>query len=221
MKAKTAIVIGATGLVGTSLVKQLCASTYYEKVLVFHRRAIDFKHEKLMVEIVDFDAIDTWKQRIAGDVLFSAMGTTIKVAGSKENQYKVDYTYQFEVAKAAVENGTKQLVLVSSAGANAKSSVFYLKMKGELENALMKLSFKTIHFIRPNLLVGDRKESRAGETWGENILGFFNSIGILTSQKPIHVDKVAKAMITSSLEEEHVVFVWEGADLAKKHLFKI
>ena len=219
MKAKTAIVIGATGLVGSSLLKQLCESIYYEKVLVFHRRALDFKHAKLEVEIVDFDGIDSWKNLVKGDVLFSAMGTTIKVAGSKENQYKVDYTYQYLVAKAAVENGTKQMVLVSSAGANAKSSVFYLRMKGELENALVKLSFKTIHFIRPNLLVGDRKESRAGEIWGEKILVFFNSIGILKSQKPIHVDKVAKTMITSSLEEEQVVFVCEGADLMKKHLF--
>ena len=83
----------------------------------------------------------------------------------------------------------------------------------------MNLSFKTIHFIRPNLLVGDRKDSRAGEIIGEKILTFFNSLGILKSQKPIHVDKVAKAMIVASLEEEHVVFVWEGADLTKKHLF--
>ena len=138
---KTAVVIGATGLVGSELVALLLADSRFETVKVFVRRSTGRQHPKLEEHLVNFDAVETWKEQLTGDVLFSAMGTTLKQAGSKDAQYKIDYTYQYNVAKAAAENGVPQYVLISSAGASPKSRIFYSRMKGELEESVKKLTF--------------------------------------------------------------------------------
>ena len=124
------------------------------------------------------------------------MGTTIKQAGSKEAQYKVDYTYQFKVAKAAADNAVKQLVLISSLGANPKSSIFYSRIKGELDMAIKDLSFKTVTVFRPSALVGERNEERAGEKAMIKTTAFFIKIfPFLKKYKPIDAKIVAKAMV--------------------------
>lgn len=210
---KTAIVIGATGLVGNKLIKLLCANNNFEIVKVFHRRAIDITHPKIEFHLIDFDNIKTWNNKISGDVLFSALGTTLKSAGSKKKQYEVDYIYQYEVAKAAAENGVKTYVLVSAKGANADSLFFYMKTKGALELDTAKLPFQSLFFIRPNLLIGDRANSRTGEKVGEVVLNVLNAVGILTSQKPIDGKDVAKKMLEKSLENKNAKTVVEGADL--------
>ena len=105
MNSKTALIIGATGATGSALVKQLLNNDSYGAVHVFARRSGDLEHDKLQWHVVDFDAIDTWKEKLKGDVLFSAMGTTLKTAGSKDAQYQIDYNYQHDVAQAASENG--------------------------------------------------------------------------------------------------------------------
>ena len=114
MNTKTALVIGATGATGTSLVKQLRENEHYGHVHVFARKEASLSHAKLRWHIVDFNALDEWKAQLKGDVLFSAMGTTLKLAGSKDAQFKIDYTYQHDVAKEASENGVPSLLLVSS-----------------------------------------------------------------------------------------------------------
>lgn len=161
---KTVIVIGATGLIGKLLTNKLLSDNRYDLVKIFVRRSSGTQNPKLEEHIVDFEHIESWKDEITGDELFSAMGTTIKQAGSKDVQYKIDYTYQFEVAKAAVKNGIENYVLVSSSGANSKSRNFYLRIKGELEDAVGILPFKKIIIFQPSLLLGERKEKRAGET---------------------------------------------------------
>ena len=105
---KTAIVIGASGLVGSYITLKLLDDIRYDKVKVFVRNSLDISHVKLEEHVIDFDKIEIWKEYLTGDELFSALGTTIKKAGSKEAQYKVDYTYQFDVAKAASENRVKK-----------------------------------------------------------------------------------------------------------------
>src|SRR5579875_633123 len=129
---KTALVIGATGLVGTHLVKQLLADDRFAKVKTFVRRLTNAGNHKLKPHLIDFSQLQLSKQAITGDVLFSALGTTLRQAGSKEEQYKIDYTYQYNFAKIAAENGVGTLVLVSSAGASPKANIFYSRMKGEL-----------------------------------------------------------------------------------------
>lgn len=108
---KTAIVIGATGLVGNHITKKLLGDNRYEKVKVFVRRSLNLNHPKLEEHIVDFDKIESWKNHLTGDELYSALGTTIKKAGSKDFQYKIDFTYQYEAAKDASENGVKNIYL--------------------------------------------------------------------------------------------------------------
>ena len=193
---KTAIVIGATGLVGNRLIKQLLDNNDYETVKIFGRRPSGFENEKVDEHLVDFDKFENWKNDINGDVLFSSLGTTIKQAGSKDAQYKVDFTYQFQVAKAAAENGVKQLVLISSLGANPKSSIFYSRIKGELDQAVESLPFKSVCILRPSALVGVRNQERAGEKVAIKTTEFFSNVfPFLKKYKPIDATIVASAMV--------------------------
>lgn len=193
-------VIGASGLVGHELLVQLLDHPEFEKVRIFVRRATGIDHPKLEEQIIDFDQTESWKPLVKGDVLFSTLGTTIKTAKTKENQYRVDFTYQYEFAKAASENGVPAYLLVSSMGANPKSSVFYSRIKGELEDAVAKLPFQKLFIIRPSILDGDRKEKRAGEKVGL-ILSRFLTKFILKVYRPTPVDLLASKMIRLSLEK--------------------
>jgi len=156
---KTAIIIGATGLVGANLLSQILKDNTFSKVKIFVRRTTGIIHEKLEENIIDFDKIEEIKEKISGDVLFSCLGTTLKQAGSKSKQYMVDFIYQHEFAKHASENGVSEYFLVSSAGANPKSIVFYSRIKGELEEAVKELKFSKISIMQPSVLSGERKIS--------------------------------------------------------------
>ena len=200
---KTAIVIGATGLIGKRLTKLLLDNPNYSTVKVFVRRSLNISNPKLEEHIVNFDEIDKWKSKITGDDLFSAMGTTIKKAGSKEAQYKIDVTYQFEFAKASAENGVKNYFLVSSSGANAKANFFYMRIKGELEEKVKLLPFEKIRIFRPSLLLGERDEKRFGEKTAERLLKIVVPLfPFLKNQRPIEGEKVAKVIIVSANEDD-------------------
>ena len=196
---KTAIIIGATGLVGGHLTQKLLHDGRYKLVKIFVRKSSSIAHAKLEEHVVDFDKLETWKHDISGDELYSAMGTTIKKAGSKEVQYKIDFTYQYEFAKAASENGVGKYLLVSSAGANSKSSNFYLRMKGELDEKVSELPFKQICIFRPSILAGERKEKRTGEAIGISAIKFLSQIiPPLGKYRPIEGETVAEAMIKAA-----------------------
>ncbi|MFP3590884.1 NAD(P)H-binding protein [Chryseobacterium sp. SIMBA_038] len=192
-----ALVIGATGATGKDLVNQLLNDKDFEEVNVFVRKPIDIQDNKLKVHVVDFEKPNEWKDSVKGDVAFSCLGTTLKSAGSKEAQRKVDFDYQYEFAKAAKENEVDDYVLVSAYGANSKSKIFYSKMKGELEEAVKQLHFNKITIFKPGML--ERKDSeRTGEVLGSRIIKFANKLGLLESQKPLPTDILAKAMINSA-----------------------
>lgn len=192
-----ALVIGATGATGKDLVKQLLGDKDFEQVDVFVRKPLTIQNEKLKTHIVDFEKPEEWKDSVKGDVAFSCLGTTLKDAGSKEAQRKVDYDYQFQFAKAAKDNNVEDYILVSAYGANPKSKIFYSKMKGELEDAVRKLHFNKITIFKPGML--ERKDSeRSGEVLGSRIIKFANKLGLFESQKPLPTDVLAKAMINSS-----------------------
>jgi len=198
---KTALIIGATGLVGSFITLKLLNDNSYEKVKVFVRRSIKINNPKLEEHIINFEKIETWKDQLIGDELYSALGTTIKKAGSKDAQYKIDYTYQYEVAKAASENGVKKYLLVSSAGANYKSSNFYLRIKGSLDEKVQQLGFDKIRIFRPSILVGKRSERRLAESLGIKIAGAITRlIPSLKKYRPIEASRVAEAMIKSANE---------------------
>ena len=189
-----ALVIGATGAVGKDLVDQLLKDDSFERVTVFVRRPLALENPKLAVHIIDFDHPEQWQNLLQGDVLFSCLGTTIKAAGSQANQWKVDYTYQYETAKAARENGVGIYALVSSIGADPKSKIFYTRMKGELEEAVKKLGFPACYILQPPSLV--RKGSdRFGEKAGVVMLKALNAIGLMRSWTPMPTEEVAAAMV--------------------------
>lgn len=189
-----ALVIGATGAVGKDLVEQLLKDESFERVDVFVRREVKVPSPKLVPHVVDFDHPERWSELLTGDVLFSCLGTTIKAAGSQDAQWKVDYTYQYEAAKAARNNGVGKLVLVSSVGASSKSKIFYSRMKGQLDEDVQKLGFPGCFILRPPSLV--RKGSdRFGEKAGVAVLKCFNAIGLMRSWKPMPTEEVAAAMI--------------------------
>ena len=198
MKKLNALVIGATGATGRELVKLLLNDNEVEKVTIFVRNLPTLEHEKLKTHVIDFNEIEKHKDLIRGDVLFSALGTTKKAAGGKKEQYLVDYTYQHEFAKIAAENGVENYSLVSSTGANANSSFFYPKIKGALEEAVKKLKFKKIDIFQPPMLVRQPDLIRDGEKSGIKILNVLNKIGILKSQRPLKVNKLAEKMVKNA-----------------------
>jgi uncharacterized protein YbjT (DUF2867 family) len=205
---KTALLIGATGLVGAALVDLLLNDSQFQKVIVFVRRSTGKSHPKLEEHRVDFDALSSWKGLLKGDVLFSALGTTLKKAGSKEAQYKIDFTYQSSVAKAAAENGVPALVLVSSAGASAQSPLFYARIKGELEAAVQTFSFSHIHIIQPGILKGAREEFRLGERIGIGFLTVFGAVPGLEKYRPVPAVTVAKAMRNAAFRQQQKMERW-------------
>lgn len=214
---KTAVVLGATGLVGSQLVAEILADNAYTKVILLLRRSAGITHPKIEEHLVDFDNPDSWEQWVKGDVLFSAFGTTIKKAGSQVNQYRIDFTYQFEVARAAKKNGITRYVLVSSAGANVKSKVFYSRMKGELDEAVKALHFETTVLLKPSVLVGQRNEKRWGESWAIVLGKWLTCLPGLRAYKPIHASVVAKAMLqAAALKGTHVFNLLEVFELADK-----
>lgn len=205
--SKTAIVIGATGLVGSHLVQLLLENIEFKLIKIFTRRSLGLESNKIKEFIVDFDNIDSFRKDLTGDTLFSSMGSTIKSAGSKEKQYKIDFTYQYEIANVAAVNGVNNYVLVSSAGANAKSRFFYMRMKGELDEAVKGLDFSNISIIRPASLDGNRNEERTGEKIAIKVTsGMAKLIPGLKKYRPIHANIVAKAMINANNQDNYAKY---------------
>jgi uncharacterized protein YbjT (DUF2867 family) len=211
----TANVIGATGLVGKQLLKQLLQNDNFEKVRIFVRRDAGISHPKLEQQVVDFSNEETWVKNLTGDVLFSALGTTMKQAGSKEKQYEVDYTFNLRFAQKAKTNGFENYVLVSSVGANPKSNIFYPRIKGELDEAVTKLGFKNLTVLRPSSLTGDREETRWMEKMSIPIVRFVTRF-ILRKYRPISGETVAQAMINAVLKPDPEKTIWEADEVFER-----
>jgi uncharacterized protein YbjT (DUF2867 family) len=194
MNELTALVIGATGATGSALVTQLLEDSRFKSVVVFSRRALSITDPNLTCHIVDFDNPQLWAHLVKGDVLFSALATTLKQAGSQKEQYKIDYTYQYQTAETAAANGVEAYVLVSAMGANENSMLFYPRIKGQLDKAVASLSFKQIHIFRPGFLLRQPDKIRPMEKLGIAIIQGFNKLGLLKSQKPLPVEVLAQKM---------------------------
>lgn len=209
---KTALVIGATGLTGKHLVKLLLESDDYQSVVIFTRRKLDLDHPKLLTHIVDFDKMQEWGDLISGDDVFSAMGTTIKQAGSKQAFYKVDYTYPANFIEQAMTNGASRLFLISAPGINTKSPVFYNRVKAQLEEYLSSLNYATSVYFRPSIIYGDREHSRLGEQLGERLLGFSSRwIPGMKKYQPISGQELARAIVNcacSDLPKGQHIYEW-------------
>ena len=188
---KTALVLGATGLIGNLLTHRLVDSPFYANVKVFVRKSLTWKHPRLQEIQFDFDHPNGLLTQSTD--IFCCLGTTIKKAGSKTAFRQVDYQYPMDVAKLGLANGVQQFALVSAMGANVDSSIFYNRVKGEVERDLTALDYPTLLIFRPSLLFGDRTEYRLGERLASGVMRLFNPL-IPAKYKGIDADKVAHAM---------------------------
>jgi uncharacterized protein YbjT (DUF2867 family) len=210
---RRAIVVGATGLVGAELVRLLLADARFAAVAVLVRRAGAVPRDARLAEhVVDFEAPDAWAPLVRGDVLFSALGTTLAVAGSQAAQHRVDHGYQYAAARAARANAVPAYVLVSSAGASPRSRIFYSRMKGELERDVEALGFERTRILRPGMLDGDRREHRSGERLALRVLRPLAPV-LPAPLRPIHAAIVARAAIAAALDPAPGVARYEPADL--------
>ena len=191
---RTALLIGATGLVGSFVLERLLASPRYARVVVWARREIGKSHPKLEVEIVDFERLA--QRRLEADDVFCCLGTTIRQAGSQKAFHHVDFDYPVALAGAAARSGAKRFLVVSALGANKRSRVFYNRVKGEMEEAVRIAAVPKTTIVRPSLLAGPRAESRLGERIGLALGALLGPL--LGKYRPIHAEHVAAAMIRAA-----------------------
>lgn len=203
---KTALVLGASGLIGDLLTHRLVESSFYANVKVLVRKSLGWQHPRLQEVQFDFDHPNGLLTQ-ATDI-FCCLGTTIKKAGSKEAFRKVDYQYPLEVARLGLANGAQQFAIVTAMGADTDSVVFYNKVKGEVERDLTRLHYPTLLIFRPSLLFGNRSEHRLGERIASVAMRLFNPL-IPDKYKGVDAGKVAEAMLETTQQ-----------DLTGKHIFE-
>lgn len=210
----TATLIGATGLIGNYLLEELLNDSYFDSVRILIRRPLDVSHPKLEKKIVDFNDNDSLLVALSNsDVVFCSLGTTMKkIKGNKDAYRKIDFDIQVNMARFCKMTGCEKFILVSSVGANSKSSNFYLKLKGETEDAVKEVGLKSIHIMQPSILLGKRNESRLGEQIGKSVMTFFSFL-IPPKYKPVHGKDVAYAMLALSKKNEEGFFIHDYSSI--------
>ena len=205
-----ATIAGATGLIGSYLLKELLDDAYFDTVRVLVRRPFGFNHPKLEKKIIDFNDSDSLLVALSNsDVVFCSIGTTQKkVKGDKEAYREIDFDIPVKLARFSKMVGCEKFVLVSSIGANSKSNNFYVKLKGEVEDEVKRMGLGSLHIMRPSFLLGERKEFRIGEVIGKPLMQAFSFI-IPAKYKAIRAKDVAKAMATIAKKDNEGIFVYE------------
>lgn len=195
---KQALIVGATGLVGRKLLTRLLKEETYEQVHAIVRRPLGINHPRLQEYVCDFERLEEITEAYAVDDVFCCLGTTIKKARTREAMYRIDVTYPLTVAKLAKERGARHFIHISSAGADAKSKIWYSKMKGELEQQLKLISYEALSILRPSLLLGEREEHRFMEKVSSDVVrGLFKTIRKpVPAQLGIEAGAVAQAMLS-------------------------
>lgn len=199
---RTATIIGSTGLIGSYLTDLLTGDEYFDKVRLIVRRPVQRTHPKLEVSVIDFEDREAFRKAIEGsDAVFSAIGTTLqKVKGDADAYRKIDFDITVNAADLVRQTGCPAFLFVSSVGADPKAGNFYLRLKGEIEEAVKKNGPACICIFRPSMLMGERKETRPGEMIGKVLMQAFSFL-IPTRYKIIHAEKVALAMVSASKTE--------------------
>ena len=200
---KTALLAGATGLIGSQLLPLLLASDRYAKVVVVGRRPVPVQHPKLVQVVTELDKLADVRLQLIADDVYCCLGTTIGQAGSKAAFYAVDYLAVVTLAALTAGNFAGQLLVVSSLGADARSRVFYARTKGEVEAAVRELPFRAVHIFRPALLLGARAQPRLGERVGALLLGLARPLlrGGLAKYRPVRAEAVAAAMLRAAEDD--------------------
>ena len=194
---KTALIFGSSGLVGKNLLNQIINNSNYSKIKIFVRSSLEISDQKVEVINTDFKDLQKIKNLIIGDDCFFCIGTTKKNSPDKNEYRRVELDLPKKIAQISKSNDIKSFIYVSSGFADPKNSGDYLKFKGLVEEEIKSLNFEKIGILRPSFLLGKRKEKRLGEKIGISIFKFLSPIfvGPIKKMKPIHSEKVAKAMI--------------------------
>jgi uncharacterized protein YbjT (DUF2867 family) len=194
---RSALLLGATGLVGSHCLDLLLADDAYSTVRVLARRPLQRRHPKLDFHRVDFDRLEAHSELFRVDDLFCALGTTIAVAGSEEAFRRVDLEYPVRAAQLGAEAGAQQFLVVSALGADASSRIFYNRVKGEMEAAVKRLPYRAVWILRPALLLGERTEKRRGERIAAALFRPLSPLlgGPLRRYRPVQAHDVAAAML--------------------------
>lgn len=208
--SNSAVVIGATGLVGRECLRLLTAQSEFAQVTAVVRRALpdDMRYPDLQTALVDFDRLDDHAEVFRASHLFCTLGTTIKQAGSQERFRQVDFGYPLRAAELARAAGARHALLVSSLGASPAARTFYLRVKGELEQAIMDLGFPSVTVVRPSLLLGDRNEVRLGEKIAARLAWAFPP-----RYRAVHVEQVAQVLVQAAIEDRPGVRVIENPEI--------
>lgn len=215
--AKTALIIGATGLVGGHCLNELLASPAYDKVVALTRRALTISNPKLVNVVTNFDDQDALLRHVPCDDVYCAIGTTIAKAGSQEAFKNVDLIIPAMIARLAHVKGARKFILVSSLGANAGSMVFYNKIKGQLENTLKQQGYQSLIIFRPSILMGERSEKRSGEAIAQAVarkLPFLFS-GPFKKYQGTPADLLAKKMVAAAQQNTTGVRIIENDEIMK------
>jgi uncharacterized protein YbjT (DUF2867 family) len=208
-------ILGGSGLIGMHLIKQACADHYFTKINVIVRRPLATKDPKINELVIDFADLSSVIKETLGDALICTLGTTRKKTPDKKYYREIDLTYTLISAKGALENGHKQVHLVSSIGANEKSSVFYPALKGEIERLICELSFDSTFIYRPSILIGKRETARPLEWLSQRISGLINPllIGRLKKYRSISGEKVAEKIINELKNNKVGKYYFESNEL--------
>ena len=200
---KTALLAGATGLVGSALLPLLLASERYAKVIVVGRRPVSSSHPKLTQVVTDLGDLEAERLRLIADDVFCCLGTTIRQAGSRDAFYQVDFLYVVQLAALTAANFAAQFLVVSSLGADVDSRFYYSRVKGEMEAAVRQTPFRAIHIFRPSLLLGERSTPRLGERLGAAVLALARPLlrGSWAKYRPVAATTVAQAMLRAAEDD--------------------
>jgi uncharacterized protein YbjT (DUF2867 family) len=214
---KTALLIGATGLIGSELLKTLLNCKEYTKVIVLGRKSLVIDHLKLEEKIIDFNQLHSLRIDSQIDDVFSCLGTTIKKAKTQQAMRKIDVEIPLQVAKLTKALGAKHFLFVSALNANSQSAIFYSRMKGELEDEVKTIGFPSVSIFRPSLLLGKRQEFRLGEKLAEIFFYVFPFIfaGPLKKYKAIKAQTIAAAMLNAAQLHYAGVYVYPSDHIEK------
>ena len=212
---KTALLAGASGLIGSQLLPLLLNSERYAKVIVVGRKAVPVMHPKLTQVVTELGKLEDVRLKLIADDVYCCLGTTMKQAGSKEAFFKVDFLYVVQLAALSAGNFAAQFMVVSSMGANAESSVYYSRVKGEMEAAVGQTPFRAIHIFRPSLLLGERAQPRLGERVAAVVLRAVSPLmrGPLLKYRPVTGATVAAALLRAAEDGGGGIRIHESAGL--------
>lgn len=211
-KNKSALILGATGLVGSRCLNFLLEEGGYSHVYSLARRPLNLKHEKLTEYIIDFNKLGQYLDKFNVDAVFCCLGTTIRAAGSRENFKEVDYAYPLKAGQLSLKTGVKSFAIITAVGADRNSKIFYNRVKGEIETELIALDLNNLLIFRPSMLVGKREQFRPGEKISSMVMILLNPIlsGKLKKYRSINADAVAGAMLAETKKNLTGLHIYES-----------